>query len=222
MLTAEHMHLSFGEQAVLRDAEFSIARREIVSLSGASGSGKSSLARVICGSVLLDSGEVRFMGDLLASAKAYNKNHRRELQLIPQQPYDALDPRQKALDAVMEPLIYHQIKADRADAQKRASELFDRVGLSRELYSRRPSELSGGQAQRVLIARALTLSPALLIADEATSMLDVSTQAEIVRLFRSLVEEDGISLLFISHDDTLSDSLADRSYRLSDGVLIEE
>ena len=95
------------------------------------------------------------------------------------------------------------------------------VGLEEELLHRRPGELSGGQAQRVLIARALTLEPELLIADEATSMLDVTTQAQILRLFQKLRKERGLSLLLISHDRPMVDSVSDRIYQLTDGKMIE-
>lgn len=96
-----------------------------------------------------------------------------------------------------------------------------RMQLDPELYERRPGELSGGQAQRVLIARALTVSPSLLIADEATSMLDTSSQVQIVRLFKQLIDESGVSVLLISHDRPLVESVSERIYRLSEGRMLE-
>ena len=106
---------------------------------------------------------------------------------------------------------------------ERVAEVLEMVSLDPETYLNRfPVDLSGGQAQRVLIARALTLEPELLIADEATSMLDVTTQAQILRLFQKLRKERGLSLLLISHDRPMVDSVSDRIYQLTDGKLIED
>ena len=144
------------------------------------------------------------------------------IQLVPQQPYASLDPLQCAQDAVTEPLCAHRLVKNTRQARERARELLLSVGLEEELLHRRPGELSGGQAQRVLIARALTLEPELLIADEATSMLDVTTQAQILRLFQKLRKERGLSLLLISHDRPMVDSVSDRIYQLTDGKMIED
>ena len=146
----------------------------------------------------------------------------RWIQLVPQQPYASLDPLQCAQDAVAEPLCAHRLVKNTRQARERARELLLSVGLEEELLHRRPGELSGGQAQRVLIARALTLEPELLIADEATSMLDVTTQAQILRLFQKLRKERGLSLLLISHDRPMVDSVSDRIYQLTDGKMIED
>lgn len=218
MLRVDRLSKRYGDKQILSEASFSVGANEIVSIVGSSGEGKSTIARILCGTVKPDSGLVSFHGRDLTYDKR-DKALRRKIQLIPQQPFSSLDPRQQIGDAIAEPLLYYKLAASRAEARQRVNELLERMLLPPELYSRRPGELSGGQAQRVLIARSLTLSPSLLIADEATSMLDVSSQAQIVRLFRQLVQEGGISILMISHDRMLVNSVSQRVYRLSEGRL---
>lgn len=221
LLKAENLVKSYKDKPVLSGASFEIDKGEFVSIVGPSGEGKSTIARILCGTVISDSGTLLYNGEsLFKKGSSYASKFRREIQLIPQQPYASLDPRQSIGSAISEPLLFHKIASDRADARKRAQELLERVLLSPGLYDRRAGELSGGQAQRVLIARALTVSPSLLIADEATSMLDMSSQAQIVRIFKQLIDESQLSILLISHDRPLVESVSDRIYRLSDGKII--
>lgn len=220
MLEVQGLSKSYCGEVVLREVSFSVGCGEFVSITGASGSGKSTIARILCGTVKPDSGAIQFHGaPLIYSAGA--EHLRRRIQLIPQQPFSALDPRQRIGEAIAEPLLYYKIAANKAAAREMVLALLARVSLPSELFARRPGELSGGQAQRVLIARSLTVSPSLLIADEATSMLDVTSQAQIVRLFRQLLEEDGVSILLISHDAPLVASVSQRIYHLSDGRMQE-
>lgn len=220
LLNASGLSKSFGSKEVLSDASFSVNKNEIVSIMGPSGSGKSTIARILCGTVMPDSGIVTYRGKALAGQGApYNTEFRKSIQMIPQQPFASLDPRQKVGDAIAEPLSFHRIVPSRAEARKKAMELMEKVCLEPGVYyARRPRELSGGQAQRILIARSLTVSPELLIADEATSMLDISSQAQIIHIFQNLIK-DGLSIILISHDKKLVDSISDRAYLLSDGKL---
>lgn len=222
MLEAKGLCKSYGEKTVLSDAGFYVSNRELVSIVGPSGEGKSTIARILCGTVHPDSGSVYLGGELLVSeTQSYPPRLRREIQLIPQQPYASLDPLQKIGSAIAEPLLFHKLAANKSQAKAQAQALLERVKLPASLYDRRPNELSGGQAQRVLIARSLAVKPKLLIADEATSMLDVSSQAQIVRIFKQLIEEGDISILMISHDMPLVASVSDRVYRLQNGEMIE-
>lgn len=222
MLTAERLSKHYKDKAVLTDVSFAIKSKEFISIVGPSGEGKSTIARILCGTVKPDSGTVLFKGvPILSKEGKYAIGLHKEIQLIPQQPYASLDPRQSIGDAISEPLRFYKIARTKVEARIRVKELMERMQLDPELYERRPGELSGGQAQRVLIARALTVSPSLLIADEATSMLDTSSQAQIVRLFKQLIDESGVSVLLISHDRPLVESVSDRIYRLSEGRMLE-
>ncbi len=223
MLEVKGISKRFGERVVLDGVSFTVRARELVSLMGPSGEGKSTLARILCGTVPPDAGEALFEGErFVAPGKNETRRLCRCIQLIPQQPYASLDPRQTVGDAVAEPLLFHRIAKNRAQAREMVEGLLKKALLDPALAGRRPHELSGGQAQRVLIARALSLSPRLLIADEATSMLDISSQAQIMHLLKSLVHSDGLSILLISHDRPLVESVSDRIYQLSGGRMTAE
>ncbi len=219
LLKADGLCKKYGEKAVLKNASFVLNRKEITSITGKSGEGKSTLARILCGTVMMDAGKIEINGENLFEKNRFNDKFRTQIQLIPQQPYSSLDPRQTVGDAVIEPLLYHKSVKTKRDAEIAARALFYKMQLDQSLFARRPNELSGGQAQRVLIARALTVSPALLIADEVTSMLDVSSQAQIVQILRELVRFDGVSVMFISHDLDLVNEISDSVYDLKDGRL---
>ena len=223
MLEVCGLKKSFREKSVLNGVDFLVQPGEWVSIVGPSGAGKSTIAKILCGTERPDGGTLTWNGTPLYDGKGrYAPQMHRCIQLVPQQHYASLDPLQCAQDAVAEPLCAHRLVKNTRQARERARELLLSVGLEEELLHRRPGELSGGQAQRVLIARALTLEPELLIADEATSMLDVTTQAQILRLFQKLRKERGLSLLLISHDRAMVDSVSDRIYQLTDGKMIED
>ena len=219
LLNAAGVSKVYGDKTILKNVDFVIEKRTITSFTGRSGEGKSTLARILCGTVTKDAGNVEFEGENLFVKNRFNDKFRRKIQLIPQQPYSSLDPRMTAGQAIIEPLLYHKIEATKRDAEIKARALFYKMQLDQSLFSRRPSELSGGQAQRILIARALTVSPSLLIADEATSMLDVSSQAQIIQILRDLVRFDGVSVMLISHDLDLVGEVSDSIYNLKDGEL---
>lgn len=221
MLDVTGLTKSYGGKSILNGVSFHVSNGELVSIMGSSGEGKSTIARIICGTVMADSGDVSMSGQSIFSKGKLIREFRRQIQLIPQQPFASLDPRQTVGDAIAEPLLYYKLASGKKEARQMAQELLKRVLLSPSLYDRRPGELSGGQAQRVLIARSLTVSPKLLIADEATSMLDVSSQAQIVSIFREIVRDSGISILFISHDAALVKAISSRIYRLECGILKE-
>lgn len=209
-------------EQVLQDVSFTVGRGEIVSITGKSGAGKSTIARIVCGAISPDAGEVWLEDTLLVSpSKAFSKERRREVQLIPQLPMLSLDPSQRIGDALAEPLLVHKLVASKTQARRQVSDLLRTVWLDEEIAGRYPAQISGGQAQRCIIARALALQPRLLIADEATSMLDILAQAQVVSLLKALVEEQGVSILLISHDRALVEALSNRIYHLEGHRLIQ-
>lgn len=211
MLEVNGLHKNFGDKKVIADLSFKLNKGEILGIEGESGAGKSTLARILCGTLRANSGEIFLENKpLLKSDMTYNKSLRTKILLIPQHPYSSLDPRQSIGSAICEPLLVHKIAQNRAEAEKIALELMDRLFLSAKLFSRKPHEISGGEAQRVLIARSLTLSPKVLISDEATSMLDYKSATQIMNIYADLAKA-GMGILLISHDYLLIEKHANRS-----------
>jgi ABC-type oligopeptide transport system ATPase subunit len=188
----------FGSSALraVDGVSFAVQPGETLGLVGESGCGKSTLGRTILGLHEATSGEVWLNGtNLLAAGGARRRRHRRDMQVVFQDPYASLDPRMRVFDVVAEPLrINGEFRAERV------TEMLAAVGLDADAAQRLPAEFSGGQRQRIAIARALALDPRLVILDEAVSALDVSIQAQIVNLLRALQRERGLAYLFIAHD----------------------
>ncbi len=207
----------------LTDVSFEIADGKKVGLIGKSGEGKSTIANVLCGAVAPSGGNVFKDGKALWDDKGkYDKLSGEKIQLVPQQPLLALDPMQRAGNAVKEALVATKHAKRGNDVKQKALRLFDIVGLERTLWGRLPLHLSGGQAQRLVIARALATEPTLLISDESTSMLDPSTSQSILDLYDRLVDTLGISVLFISHDVAMVKGFCDEIYLLKDGSVTKE
>jgi ABC-type glutathione transport system ATPase component len=190
---------------------FRIRRGEILGLMGPSGCGKTTVAKMIVGllrpsvgRIILDGADASDM--LLKTPRLY---HRR-VQAAPQHPDLSLDPKQTVGKAVEEVLLYHGKAASKKQARLLTNEWFERTGLSPEIARRFPSEISGGQAQRAALIRAMCLSPRYLVADEPTAMLDLSTQAEILRLIMDLKNRLKMGVLLISHDSDVVNDVCDR------------
>ena len=197
-------------QAV-RGVGFDLAPAETLGIVGESGSGKSTLARSLIGTVPATGGRALWHGkDLLALDPGERRPLRRDMQMIFQDPLGALDPRMTAGEIIAEPLVTHETDLSRLEITSRVKALLERVGLLPEHINRYPHEFSGGQCQRIGIARALIVQPKLLICDEPVSALDVSVQAQIVNLLRDLQHDLGLSLIFISHDLAVVKHIADR------------
>jgi oligopeptide/dipeptide ABC transporter ATP-binding protein len=180
---------------------FQIRAGRTFGLVGESGCGKSTLAMLLVKLLAPTAGQIRFDGTDLADIRSGAiKDFRRQVQLVFQDPYGSLDPRQRMLSALTEPLFTLGVAADSADAIRRAEESIAMVGLDCEVLDRLPHELSGGQRQRVVIARALALAPRLIILDEPTSSVDVSVQAQILGLLQTLKRQQGLTYLLISHN----------------------
>ncbi|WBV45227.1 dipeptide/oligopeptide/nickel ABC transporter ATP-binding protein [Pseudoroseomonas cervicalis] len=200
---------------VLEDAALSIAPGECVALLGPTGSGKSTLGRLLLGLEAPDAGEIFFQGTPLRDARGrIAPERRRALQAVFQDPFGATSPRLSAFEVVAEPLLAERL--DAATLRARVTALLRQVGLEAGLLDRLAHRLSGGQLQRLCIARALAPAPRLVVLDEAVNSLDLETQARILDLLRGLRRQGGTAFLFITHDLRLLRGFADRCYVMQD------
>ena len=207
-------------QAV-RGVSFDIPAGSTLGLVGESGSGKSTTGRTIARLIEPTRGVVRFDGtDVRHLRGRALKEWRRSVGFVFQDPYGSLDSRMTVLQILAEPLRVHSV-ADRRERRRRAEEVVDEVGLPKSVLEKYPHEFSGGQRQRLAIARALALRPRLIIADEPVSALDVSVQAQVLNLFRELQERHGLAYLFISHDLDVVDFISDQIAVMYLGEIVE-
>lgn len=208
-------------RVALSQVSLRVGRGEIVGLIGESGSGKSTLARVLLGLQRPESGSVQAAGaDVYGLAPPAARTFRRCVQLVFQDAVGSLNPRFTVRATLAEALTVHGC-VGRADCAERVGELLRQVGLSPETADQYPRELSGGQCQRVSIARALAVEPAVLIADEPVSALDVSVQARILKLLAGLRSSLGLTVLLIAHDLAVVRAVCDRVYVLWQGQIVE-
>jgi len=195
---------------------------EALGIVGESGCGKSTLARAILRLVPITSGQVVWLGRAIeAESVAAMRPLRRDLQIVFQDPLASLDPRMTVGEIVAEPLRIHAPQMSRAERRAAVTEMLARVGLPADVVNRYPHEFSGGQCQRIGIARAMVLRPKLLVCDEPVSALDVSIQAQIVNLLQDLKREFGMSILFVSHNLAVVRRLCDRVIVLYLGKPVE-
>ena len=210
MLEIKNCCKSFGSQTVLQNVSLNIPAGSIIGVSGASGIGKSTLAKILCGVMPPDAGEVSLDGKLLVSPKeAYDRKRGLAIQMVYQQPYATLDPSQKIGTGLRELISYHRLAENKRAAEKLIADHL-------------PRQISGGEAQRVALARCLLLRPKLLILDEATSMLDVSTQANLLALVKAQMVPGGGAVLFISHDRALTEFYCDTVYEFDEDHQLKE
>ncbi|MFB9953242.1 oligopeptide/dipeptide ABC transporter ATP-binding protein [Rhizobium puerariae] len=201
--------------------DLELARRERIGVVGESGSGKSTLGRLLLGLTSPTKGEVLFEGVRHADRTSRDwSTFRRQTSLVQQNPLSALNPQMTIGEQVAEAVWVHRV-ADRAGARERAAAMIERVGLSSTMMSRYPHQMSGGQRQRVVIARALILEPKLVVFDEAVSALDVSVQAQVVSILRSLWQELDLAYVFITHDLRIVRHLVDRIAVMYLGRVVE-
>jgi oligopeptide/dipeptide ABC transporter ATP-binding protein len=202
--------------------DFTVARGEVVGVVGESGSGKTTLGRTVIRLVEPTGGAVTYDGiDVLALSRREMRAMRRRMQIVFQDPYGTLSPRMQIGQILAEPLRLHHVVPE-TEIPATTVELLARVGLEDYFVYRYPHEMSGGQRQRIAIARALSLGPEFLVADEPLSALDVSVQAQILGILRGLKERDGIAMLFISHDLSVVERIADRVLVMYRGRVMEE
>ncbi|MBT8408600.1 MAG: ATP-binding cassette domain-containing protein [Alphaproteobacteria bacterium] len=204
------------------EVSFDLAPGETLGIVGESGSGKSTLARAIIGTIAVSGGRILWQGaDLAAMGQSARRKHRRDVQMIFQDPLAALNPRMTVGEIIAEPWITHNPGTPRAELRDKVQDLMARVGLLPNLINRYPHEFSGGQCQRIGIARALILRPRLLICDEPVSALDVSVQAQVINLLKELQGEFNLSLIFIAHDLSVVKHISDRIAVMYLGRLME-
>ncbi|UXH81052.1 ATP-binding cassette domain-containing protein [Roseateles amylovorans] len=211
----------YAGRSVLRDVSFRLQPGESLGVIGESGAGKSTLARLVMGLERPSAGEVRWSGLAVQALSAKERRAlRAQVQMVFQDPYGSLDPRWRVGRSVMEPL--DALSMGEAQRQQRLAEVLAAVGMEIDAAMRFPHQFSGGQRQRLAIARALTTKPRLIVADEPLSALDVSVQAQILSLLRDLQQREGISLVLVSHDLAAVEVLCDQALVLRDGAVLEQ
>lgn len=223
MLEIKNCCKSFGSQTVLQNVSLNIPAGSIIGVSGASGIGKSTLAKILCGVTKPDKGEAFLDGQLLVSEKSnYDRRRGLSIQMVYQQPHATLDPSQKIGAGLRELISYHRLTKNRQETEKLIADILAQMQLPSKILAHLPRQISGGEAQRVALARCLLLRPKLLILDEATSMLDVSTQANLLALVKAQMVPSGGSVLFISHDRALTDFYCDTVYAFDEDHRLKE
>lgn len=206
----------------LGDVSFEIRTGETVGLVGESGSGKSTLARALLRLIPVSRGQVLWQGsDLLRWDTSTLRNHRRDMQIVFQDPVASLDPRMTVAGTLAEPLRVFERHQSGPEQRLRIVRMLERVGLGESMLGRYPHELSGGQCQRIGIARAMMLHPKLLVCDEPVSSLDVSIQGQIVNLLADLQRDFETAMLFISHNLAVVRHISHRVVVIHDGNVIE-
>jgi len=212
-----------GAVTVLHDVDIRVGRGETVGIVGESGSGKTTLGRALLRLIDIDAGAIVFDGrDITGLPESQMRPLRRRMQMIFQDPMTSLNPRRTVRRILVEPLLFHRVARDGADAERRVRQFFDRVAMPAACLDRTPHELSGGQRQRVGIARAALLEPDFVLADEIVSGLDVSTQAQALSLLKTLTHDLGVAMAFISHDLSVIRAICDRVYVMQGGRVVEE
>ena len=222
LLEAKAIAKTFGKVAAVRGVSFALRRGETFGIVGESGSGKSTLARLVLRLIEPSAGSVQFRGrDLTGLGREEMRRERRHMQMIFQDPFGSLNPRMTVGELIVEPMRAHGV-GERTRRGEIVLRLLDEVGLPAAAEGRYPHEFSGGQRQRIAIARALASEPALIVADEPVSALDVSVQAQVLNLLLDLKERRGMTLLFISHDLRVVEFICDRIAVMYLGEIVEE
>jgi peptide/nickel transport system ATP-binding protein len=211
----------------LTDVSFTVGKGETVGIVGESGCGKTTLGRCVARAIEASSGSVFYTGssgqevNFLKVNRKEMKGIRKDIQMIFQDPYSSLDPRMTVLDIISEPLAANYPGMSRGEIERRVIDVAAKTGLNTTYLKRYPHAFSGGQRQRIGIARALVLNPAIIVCDEAVSALDVSIQAQVINLLKSLQREMNLTYIFISHDLSVVEYISDRVGVMYLGKLVE-
>jgi peptide/nickel transport system ATP-binding protein len=211
-----------GHVKAVDDISFDVYRGQTLGLVGESGCGKTTTGRALLRLVPITDGAVRFEGQNWRDLRGRKlRRERRKMQIIFQDPYNSLNPRLTVEDMLTEAMAVHRIGQSHADRQNRAAALLEEVGLLAEHLRRYPHEFSGGQRQRLGIARALAVEPDFVICDESVSALDVSVQAQVLNLLKDLQDRRGLTYIFISHDLSVVKFMADMMAVMNAGKIVE-
>ncbi len=222
LLSVRDLHVHFGRVRAVDGVSFDATAGETLGIVGESGSGKSTLARAVLQLIKPTRGSVTLLGEELTTLDRRSlRVRRRDMQIVLQDPLGSLNPRMTAYEIIAEPLRTHAPGLSETQVEARVAALLDRVGLLGRQASRYPHEFSGGQCQRIGIARALILEPKLLVCDEPVSALDVSIRAQIVNLLMDLQRELGLTLLFIAHDLAVVRHISHRVMVMYQGRVVE-
>lgn len=204
------------KKLILKDCNIKIEKNVSIGLMGESGCGKSSLAKILLRLLSIDKGKILFCEKNITKLNGNKlKSFRKEVQFISQNPSSFFDPMKKIFKSLVEPLEIYNLNYTNDDIEN----ILERVKLKKIILSKYPHQLSGGEIQRVSLARALLLNPQILILDEPTSMLDISVQAQILHLLKELRREKQLSYLFISHDKAIVNWLCDKILVMKNGQL---
>ncbi|HNQ55823.1 MAG TPA: dipeptide/oligopeptide/nickel ABC transporter ATP-binding protein [Methanothrix sp.] len=219
LIDVQSLSKQYGRQKVIDEVSFSVEEGETLGLFGISGSGKTTIGRCIMLLEKPDCGKILFKGrDLLKMNRREVFGVRPRLQMIFQHPETSLNPKMRVKESIAEPLLIHR-RLGRSEIDEELKQLIRQVGLRPEHLERYPQQISGGEIQRAVLARIMSLEPKFVVADEPTSMLDASVQAQILRLMMGLQEDTGLAYLFISHDLDVLRAVSDRIAFIEEGSI---
>lgn len=221
ILKIENLTKVYGTDKVVSNANLELQRGKTLGLVGESGSGKTTIGRCIIGITKPNEGRILYRDeDISKYSIKQRKEFRKNIQMIFQDPYSSFDPKKDFNFSLKEPMLRYKL-ADKETAEEKVDEILEKVGLDIDLKHRYPRQLSGGQCQRMNIARALLLMPEVLICDEPVSALDISIQAQILNLLKEIQKEYNLTYLFISHDLSVTKYMSDHIAVIYKGEIIE-
>lgn len=230
VLQVEHLSKTFVRKSLFKkaavvnavdDVSFDLVEGEVLVIAGESGSGKSTIAKIILGAIEADTGIIKLDNNTISYDKESRRRIQKSCQMVHQDPYDSINPRMRIQDIVTESLQIHHIGDGRSRKRLAAEALQDVKMDPDDVMQKYPHMLSGGQRQRVVLARALTVKPRIIIADEPVSMLDVSIRAEMLELMRDLQQKRNISFIYITHDLATARHFGNRIIILYKGAIVE-
>ena len=205
------------------DVSFCVGENERLGLLGESGCGKSTIAQLAMKLLKPSKGSIEYNGkNIKHMSRSEMKNYRKNVQIIFQNPQQVFNPRMKFRETISEPVRIYNLASSPEEEKKIISEHMEMFGLPEELFDRYPQEISGGQAQRIAIMRILMLKPEIIIADEPTTMLDVSVQAQILELLKEVMDKNNITLIFVSHDLDVVRAMCKIIMVIKDGQVVEQ